>query len=202
LRTLSRLRAATIVLSKVSTIGHRRSSLLELVEEQVRTTAAVATEIEQLRAEMATHRDTLDAAVQAGRQQITSSLSQSAARLDDYRGEVDTALAYALRNVALVRYDAFDDLAGRMSFTLALLDDNADGLTLSSIAGRSDTRMYAKGVRAGASDHELSPEEVQAIAAAIRQQGQRSASLSQYQQTQRTQRRPGADRPRPERRAS
>jgi hypothetical protein len=59
-------------------------------------------------------------------------------------------------------------MGGRMSFSAALLDDAGDGLVLTSINGRSETRTYAKGVRAGASDHTMSPEEQQAIAYATR----------------------------------
>jgi hypothetical protein len=77
-------------------------------------------------------------------------------------------LSDALRHVAVVRYDAFGDMGGRMSFSAALLDDAGDGLVLTSINGRSETRTYAKGVRAGASDHTMSPEEQQAIAYATR----------------------------------
>jgi hypothetical protein len=73
-------------------------------------------------------------------------------------------LSDALRHVAVVRYDAFGDMGGRMSFSAALLDDAGDGLVLTSINGRSETRTYAKGVKAGSSDHTLSPEEAQAIA--------------------------------------
>jgi hypothetical protein len=54
-------------------------------------------------------------------------------------------------------------MGGRLSFTAALLDDSGDGLVLTSINGRSETRTYAKGVKAGESDHSLSPEELQAI---------------------------------------
>jgi hypothetical protein len=175
LRTLARLRASTAVLAKTSTDGQRRN-LVEIAEEQIRVTAAVSTELVQVRSELAAHRDMLDSAVQAGRQQISASLQQSSSRLDAYRGEIDVALAAALRNVALVRYDAFDDMAGRMSFSVAMLDDNGDGLTLSSIAGRSDTRVYAKGIQSSRSDHELSPEEDQAITAAIRHRSERMSA--------------------------
>lgn len=72
-------------------------------------------------------------------------------------------LADALRHVAVVRYDAFGDMGGRMSFSAALLDDSGDGLVLTSINGRSETRTYAKGVKGGGSEHSLSPEEEQAI---------------------------------------
>ena len=54
-------------------------------------------------------------------------------------------------------------MGGRLSFSAALLDDSGDGLVLTSINGRSETRTYAKGVKAGESDHSLSPEEQQAI---------------------------------------
>ena len=72
-------------------------------------------------------------------------------------------VADAIRHVAVVRYDAFNDMGGRMSFSAALLDDAGDGVVISSINGRTETRTYAKGVKAGSSDAELSPEEVQAI---------------------------------------
>ena len=77
-------------------------------------------------------------------------------------------LSDALRHVAVVRYDAFGDMGGRLSFSAALLDDAGDGLVLTSINGRSETRTYAKGVKAGESDHSLSPEELQAIGYANR----------------------------------
>jgi hypothetical protein len=80
------------------------------------------------------------------------------------RGDVTDAL----RHVAVVRYDAFGDMGGRLSFTVALLDDAADGVVLSSIHGRSESRSYAKGVKAGASEQSLSPEEQQAIELAMR----------------------------------
>ena len=77
-------------------------------------------------------------------------------------------LSDALRHVAVVRYDAFGDMGGRLSFSAALLDDAGDGLVLTSINGRTETRSYAKGVKAGESDHSLSPEEQQAISYATR----------------------------------
>ncbi|MDP3713592.1 MAG: DUF4446 family protein [Mycobacteriales bacterium] len=77
-------------------------------------------------------------------------------------------LSDALRHVAVVRYDAFGDMGGRLSFSAALLDDAGDGLVLTSINGRSETRTYAKGVKGGASGHSLSPEEEQAIGYATR----------------------------------
>jgi hypothetical protein len=91
--------------------------------------------------------------------------------LEGLRGQLQSAradLADALRHVAVVRYDAFGDMGGRLSFTVALLDDAADGVVLSSIHGRTESRTYAKGVKAGASELSLSPEEQQAIELAMR----------------------------------
>jgi hypothetical protein len=75
-------------------------------------------------------------------------------------------LGQALRHVAVVRYDAFGDMGGRLSFSAALVDDGGDGVVLSSIHARGESRTYAKGIVGGASDVTLSPEEQQALAAA------------------------------------
>ncbi len=79
-----------------------------------------------------------------------------------------TELADSLRHVSVVRYDAFGDLGGRLSFSAALLDDSGDGLVLTSIHGRTETRSYIKGVKSGSGDAPLSPEEEQAVAYALR----------------------------------
>jgi hypothetical protein len=54
-----------------------------------------------------------------------------------------------------------------MSFSLALLDERGDGVTISAIAGNTDTRVYAKSVADGKGEHDLSPEESQAVSAAL-----------------------------------
>jgi hypothetical protein len=76
------------------------------------------------------------------------------------RGTVDPR---ALRDVAIVRYDALQEMSGQLSFSLALLNALGDGVVLSSINGRAETRTYAKPVRAGKGVQELSPEEAQAV---------------------------------------
>lgn len=72
--------------------------------------------------------------------------------------------AGALRHLAVVRYDAFDEMGGRLSWSLALLDDAGDGVVLTSIRGRSEARTYAKSVAGWSSEQELSPEEAEAVA--------------------------------------
>lgn len=86
-------------------------------------------------------------------------------------GEGDLAdlrhdIAQALRHVAVVRYDAFGDMGGRLSFSAAIVDDAGDGLLVSSIHGRGESRTYAKGIVGGDADTTLTPEERQALAAA------------------------------------
>ncbi len=75
-------------------------------------------------------------------------------------------LARALRHVSVVRYDAYGDMAGRYSFSAALLDDSGDGLIITSIHGRNETRSYLKGIARGAADIPLSPEEEMAVSQA------------------------------------
>jgi Protein of unknown function (DUF4446) len=73
----------------------------------------------------------------------------------------------AVRNVGLVRYDAFEDVGGRLSFSCALLDDRGNGVVVTSINGRQDTRVYAKPITAGTSAYNLSVEEEDAIRQAL-----------------------------------
>jgi hypothetical protein len=142
LRTLAKLRRATAVLAKGARGPETRASLIEATSRNTERTELIAEEIADLRTLLA---DNL--------RQRTASQS----------GMVQGALS----NVALVRYDALGEMSGRMSFSLALLDEHGDGVTLSAIAGPSDTRVYAKAVADGKGEHELSPEEQQAVSAAL-----------------------------------
>ncbi len=73
----------------------------------------------------------------------------------------------AVRHVGLVRYDAFEDVGGRLSFSCALLDDRGTGAVVTSINGRQDTRVYAKPITGGRSPYNLSIEEEEAIRQAL-----------------------------------
>ena len=75
-----------------------------------------------------------------------------------------------LSRVAVVHYDAFEDLGGRLSFSAAVLDDDGCGLVLTTIHGRSETRSYVKQVPppTDGSQRELSPEEANAVGNAMR----------------------------------
>jgi Protein of unknown function (DUF4446) len=73
---------------------------------------------------------------------------------------------YALKHLAVVRYDAFGDMGGHLSWSLAMADDEGNGVVLTSIHGRSEARTYAKSVAEWKCDQPLSPEEDEALAAA------------------------------------
>ncbi|MFC9972027.1 DUF4446 family protein [Spirillospora sp. NPDC127200] len=72
----------------------------------------------------------------------------------------------ALRDLAIVHYDALKEMSGHRSFSLALINSAGDGVVISSINGRTETRTYAKAVRDGHPVEMLSPEESQALRAA------------------------------------
>ncbi len=78
-----------------------------------------------------------------------------------------TLIEGSIRNVSLLRYDAFEDVGGRLSFSCALLDGEGSGVVLTSINGRQETRVYAKPVTQGASSYNLSLEEEEAIRRAL-----------------------------------
>lgn len=111
--------------------------------------------------------------VAEGRETIVDVMGRTMEEFSDLRDEVVRLemglaatrrdLAMALRHVSVVRYDAFGDMGGRFSFSAALLDDGGDGLVITSIHARSETRTYLKGLSGGDSDITLSPEEQQAV---------------------------------------
>jgi hypothetical protein len=85
---------------------------------------------------------------------------------EEQRRQADSLLS-VVQQVGLIRYDAFEDMGGHLSFSAALLDAAGNGVVITSINGRQDTRCYAKPVRGGTSDHNLSVEEEQAIREAL-----------------------------------
>ena len=88
------------------------------------------------------------------------------ADLEGLRGEVQALRVEAtdaLRHLAVVRYDAFGDMGGHLSWSMALLDDSGNGVVLTSIHGRSEARTYAKNIAAWSCDQAMSPEEEEAV---------------------------------------
>jgi hypothetical protein len=72
----------------------------------------------------------------------------------------------AIRDVAVCRYDALQEMTGRLSFSIAMINGLGDGIVLTSINGRTETRTYVRPVVSGKGEEPLSPEEEQAVRAA------------------------------------
>jgi hypothetical protein len=96
-------------------------------------------------------------------------LDDAAARLDSRLRRAEARLDGAIVHRALVRYDAYGEMSGRQSLSLALLDASRSGVVLSSILHRDQARIYVKQVQAGESELKLSPEEEEALRLALAQ---------------------------------
>jgi Protein of unknown function (DUF4446) len=92
------------------------------------------------------------------------------ARVDELDHTADATavrLDGAITHSAVVRYDAYNEMSGRQSSSVALLDEHRNGVVLSSILHREQARLYAKSVTDGRSEIDLSPEEQAAVEAAL-----------------------------------
>ena len=84
-------------------------------------------------------------------------------RMTGAERRIDGCVAYT----SLIRYDAWGEMSGHQSSTMALLDAHRTGVVVSSILHRDQARVYVKQLREGESELELSPEEQEAIEAAM-----------------------------------
>lgn len=107
------------------------------------------------------------------REDLFQSVERQAGDLDSLREDLHVVhgnterlrdlLRSTVSRVGVVRYDAFEDMGGALSFSAALLDEHGNGMVISAINGRTETRTYAKAVVDHRSEHNLSAEEQQAI---------------------------------------
>jgi hypothetical protein len=102
-----------------------------------------------------------------GQAQTFQRLEGAIRQLASEQQRTSAVLRTAVQRVGLVRYDAFEDVGGRLSFSCAMLNDEGDGVVVTSINGRQDTRVYAKPVYHAESMHNLSEEEAAAIREAM-----------------------------------
>jgi hypothetical protein len=105
-------------------------------------------------------------------------MEEIAAALDRRMVTAEERLDGAITYRALVRYDAYNEMSGHQSTSIALLDARRDGVVLSSIHHREQARLYAKQVRDGRAEIELSPEEAEAVRLALEGDRQGAASAS------------------------
>ena len=133
----------TIALTKLSRL-HRSHSLLEVAEGRENYIDLLSRTLEQF------------------------ALVQDEMLAQDYAiKQLKSGLRDSLNHIAVVRYDALDNLSGRYSFSAAIVDDYGDGLIITTIHGRADTRSYLKEITGGKSEIDLSPEESDAITTAL-----------------------------------
>jgi hypothetical protein len=109
--------------------------------------------------------------------QLRDWVEETAGRLEERMGADERRTDGCISYRALVRYDAYGEMSGQQSSSVALLDSDRSGVVLSSILHRDQARVYVKQVTGGESELDLSPEEREAIDAALgRAQEQRASA--------------------------
>jgi hypothetical protein len=107
------------------------------------------------------------AQVQEAFVQLRDWVEETATRLEERMATAEQRIDGCVAYTSLVRYDAWGEMSGQQSSTMALLDARRTGVVVSSILHRDQARVYVKQVREGESELELSPEEQAAIEAAM-----------------------------------
>jgi hypothetical protein len=107
------------------------------------------------------------AALQQAFNALHERVEEVAAGVDERLGVAEARLDGAIAYRSLVRYDAYGELTGNQSTTIALLDAQRSGVVLSSIVRRDTARIYCKLVHDGQGELELSPEEIEAVRRAL-----------------------------------
>lgn len=160
--------AADLAAVRSDTALQMETTRSQIVAELAQLREIVDAELVEIRLGVESQRDAALRDIAAERSRLAADNTAAKNQVRTAVERVEQAIDGSLRRVALVRFDAFDDLGGRLSFCLALLDGRGDGVTLTSLAGRSETRLYAKPINSGNAAIELSPEEHQAVEAAMR----------------------------------
>ena len=114
-------------------------------------------------ADLVAHAMQLQRAFEALHGRVEELAEQLDARMAAAEDRLDGAIAYR----SLVRYDAYNEMSGHQSTTIALLDADHNGIVLSSIAHRDSARLYCKQVLGGRGEQQLSPEEEEAVRLAL-----------------------------------
>ena len=125
------------------------------------------------REDLVAHASNLQTAFEA----LHGRVEEVAQRLDERMAAAEQRLDGAIAYRSLVRYDAYGELTGNQSTTIALLDAERNGVVLSCIAHRDHARLYSKVIRDGRGEHELSPEEDEAIRLALAGEPSRTVTL-------------------------
>ncbi len=113
--------------------------------------------------DLVSHAAALEAGFRSLHDYVTDVAQRLDARMEVAEGRLDGAISYC----GLIRYDAMNEMSGRQSTTIALLDSSRSGVVLSSIHHRDQARLYAKQVSEGKGELKLSPEEEEALRLAM-----------------------------------
>src|SRR3954463_11370647 len=114
--------------------------------------------------DLVTHAEEIQTAFTQMRDWVEESIEHFERRMGEVETRVDGCIAYS----ALVRYDAYNELSGHQSSSVALLDSRKTGVVLSSIVHRDQARLYVKQLHEGEAELALSPEEQEAVDEALR----------------------------------
>ena len=87
--------------------------------------------------------------------------------IDERLAEAEARLDHAIAYRGLVRFDAYNEMSGRQSSSIALLDTTGSGVVVTSIHHRDQARVYTKQLHDGRSEIELGPEEQEAVKLAL-----------------------------------
>jgi hypothetical protein len=107
------------------------------------------------------------AALDASFRELQEYVNGAAKQLDDRLTVAEQRLDGAIAHTGLIRYDAYNEMSGRQSTSIALLDSRRSGVVLSSIHHRDQARLYAKQISEGKGELRLSPEEEEALRLAL-----------------------------------
>jgi hypothetical protein len=113
--------------------------------------------------DLVTHAEGLQTAFTQLRDWVEESIEHFERRMGEVEQRIDGCVAYR----SLVRYDAYNELSGQQSSSIALLDAHKSGVVLSSIVHRDQARLYVKQLHGGQAEHDLSPEEQEAVDQAL-----------------------------------
>ena len=113
--------------------------------------------------DLVSHAATLEEAFVQLRDWVEETARGLEERMGAAEGRIDGCVAYR----SLVRYDAYGEMSGRQSSSVALLDAHRSGVVVSSILHRDQARVYVKQINEGRSELDLSPEEQEAIDLAL-----------------------------------
>lgn len=87
------------------------------------------------------------------------SINDESIKIKDEYNNINEKVNKCLQNISIVRYKAFEDIGSDLSFSIALLDNNNNGVIITSIYGRNESTTYAKPIDRGISRYDLSDEE-------------------------------------------